>query len=156
MDFLTSPLHVSDSNDLETIESLLHDESFDLDGVCFDEEVGEVTIPVRIQFHSRPERLIHKGLFFNTYEKEWEHSLVTIRGVRSFKVLKDQGINSYTFNSWSHSGEILEVECNEAMVLILTVDKCDVEVSDIGFSGKARIKRGLGGLLESSTSKVYE
>ena len=78
MDFLTSPLHVTDSNDLETIESLLHDESFDLDGVCFDEEVGEVTIPVRIQFHSGPERLIHKGLFFNTYEKEWEHSLVTI------------------------------------------------------------------------------
>lgn len=82
-------------------------------------------------------------------------SRVTIRRVRSWKTEHDQGINSYSFCSWRVSGEQLVIECNEALILTPEIDGIGVEVEDLGFKGKARIKRGPVSA-EISPSTVHE
>lgn len=154
-DLLTTPIRATDPDALNIISGLLHDEYFDLDGVRFDRDAEAAEIPVRRQFHSGPERLIKKGLVFNIYEKEWMRSLVTIRTVRSWEALKDQGIGSYSFCTWHFSEGIIEVKCNEALVLKFHVDDLDVNVANVGFQGKARIKRGPWGM-DSFTGRIHE
>lgn len=153
--FLKEPLHAIDTGTLELVDGLLHDESFDLEEIAFDQEAHIVTIPVRRMFHSGPERLIKAGFFSKTYEKDWMRSMVTLRKVLSWDVWNDQGINTYDFHSWRYKKETIEVESLAGMVLKFVVESIDVEIKDIGFKGKARIKRGWRGI-ESFSGKVYE
>ena len=66
----------------------------------------------------------------------------------------DQGIETYTFSSMAYSEGKLVVKSSEALVLTFTVDAIDVEVRDIGFRGKARVKYWPMGI-ETPSSKVY-
>lgn len=152
---LESPLRATDEAGLAQVEDLLHDETLDLDGIEHNVATQSVTIPVRRQFHGAPERIIDSGLFWKTYEKEWMRSRVTIGCVRSWKPEHDQGINSYTFCSWRFSEGHMVIECNEALVLSFEIERIDVEVEDLGFKGKARIKRGPMGV-ETSCSTVHD
>ncbi|MFO8011721.1 MAG: hypothetical protein R6X20_00305 [Phycisphaerae bacterium] len=152
---LKEPVRITGEGGLVLLNSLLHDEMFDLEEIRFDEAAHTVTMPVRRQFHSGSERLIRSGLLSKTYEKDWMRSVVTLRRVRSWEVLHDQGINSYSFNVWRLANGVLEVQCCESLLLRFEVDSLDVEVEDTGFKGKARIKRGPMGI-ESSTGRVYE
>ena len=152
---LKEPVRITSEDGIGLINSILHDEVFDLGQIRFDEGAHIVTIPVRRRFHAGAEHLIRTGLLFKTYEKDWMRSVVTLRRVRSWEVLHDQGINSYSFNVWRLANGVLEVQCCESLLLRFEVDGLDVEIADKGFEGKARIKRGPMGI-ESSTGRVYE
>jgi hypothetical protein len=152
---LRSPLHVITEAELSGLDDLLHDETFDLDGIEHNSTTQTLTIPVRRQFHGGPERIIEDGPLWKTYQKDWMRSLVTIRHVRSWQFEHDQGINSYSFCSWGVSDSVMIIECNEALILTVSIDAIDVRVEDIGFKGKARIRRGPMGT-ETSSSEVHE
>lgn len=152
---LESPLKATDEAGLARIDSLLHDETLELDGIEHSTATQTITIPVRRQFHGGPERVVDSGLASKTFEKDWMRSRVTIRHARSWKSEHDQGINSYSFCSWQLSRGTLVIECNEALVLTFEIDAVDVQVEDIGFKGKARIRRGPMGV-ETSWSTVHE
>ncbi len=153
--FLTSPMRLTNAADLHLVNELLHDEVFELDTIKFCQATHTVTVPVRRRFHSGPERLIVVGHFSKTYEKDWMHSVVTIRRVRAWKTVRDQGINSYMFESLRYEKDIIEIKSCEVMVLKLAVDDLDVTVADIGLKGKAQIKRGPLGI-ERFSGRVYE
>jgi hypothetical protein len=148
-------IRATDVPGLDILNSELHDDAFDLDTLHFDQNTNVITIPVRTQSHSGPESLIESGVLFKVYEKDWKRSVLTIRNVKSWEALQDQGINCYSFFSWRWSNNVLEAECNETMVLKFRVDQLDVELSDIGFEGRARITRGPGGT-ELTSGTVYE
>jgi hypothetical protein len=150
-----SPLHATDEAGVEQVDGILHDETFELDGIEHDVAAQTITIPVRRQFHGGPEQIIDSGLVWKTYEKEWLRSRLTIRDVRSWKAEHDQGINNYSFCSWHVFNGQLVIECNEALVLTFNIGRVDVKLEDLGFKGKARIKRGPMGV-ETSWSTVYE
>ena len=154
-DILQEPINAKDSEGFAVINGLLHDEAFELNEILFNRDNHTITIPVRRQFHSGPERYIGNGVIFKKYEKEWMRSIVTIHGVIAQQTHHDQGIGSYSFCSWNYSDGKITIECNEALILIVEVDRLEVQFADIGFSGKARIERGPGGV-EISSNKVYE
>ena len=152
---LTSPVRVTNEAGVGRIDGLLHDEIFELDGIEHKVATQTLTIPVRRQFHGGPERIVDSGLVWKTYEKEWMLSRLTIRNVRSWKAEHDQAINSYSFCTWRVSTEQVVIECNEALVLTIDINGVDIELEDLGFKGKARIKRGPMGV-EISGSTVHE
>lgn len=152
---LKSLLRATDEAGVAEVDGFLHDETFNLDGIEHAVAAQTITIPVRRQFHGGQERIIDSGLVWKTYEKEWMRSRLTIRDVRSWKAEHDQGINSYSFCSWRVSNGQLVIECNEALVLTFEIGRIDVELEDLGFKGKARIKRGPMGV-ETSWSTVHE
>jgi len=154
-DFLHEPIIAKDSDGLAVVYSLLHDEAFELSDILFNQEDHTITMPVRRQFHSGPERCIGEGILYKKYEKEWMHSVVIIHGVHALNIHHDQGIGSYTFCSWTYSDGNITIECNEALILKLIVDRLEIQVTDIGFSGKAQIERGPGGI-EISSNNVYD
>jgi len=80
---------------------------------------------------------------------------LTIRRVRSWKPEHDQGINSLLLLLVASGWGCLGIETNQALVLTIEVEGVDVEVEDLGFKGKARIKRGPMGI-ETSWSTVHE
>ena len=151
---LKLPLRATDEAGLARVDSLLHDETLDLNGLAHNVAAQTVTLPVRRQFHGGPERIIESGPVWKTYEKDWMQSLVTIRHVRMWKPKNDQGINSYSFCSWRLAEGTLVIECNEALVLTFEIGAVDVQVEDIGFKGKAKIGRGPMGT-ETSSCTVY-
>lgn len=152
---LSKPIAFTNRDDLRHLNELFHDETFDLDALRFDNEARLVSLPVRRLFHSGPMRLIKRGWLSTTHEKDWMHSLVQIRNVTSWESLEDQGINSYTFDTWSYTDGLIEVTSCERLILRFRVQGLDIEVSDIGFRGKGRIKTFLY-LIESSSDTVYE
>jgi hypothetical protein len=151
----SQPTTFTSKDDLEQLSELLHDETFDLDALRFDNEARLVSLPVRRLFHSGPMHRIKRGWFSKTYEKDWMHSLVKIRNVKSWEVLGDQGINTYTFDTWSYRDALIELVCSQRLILRFQVQGLDIEVSDIGFRGRGRIKTFLF-LIESSSTAVYE
>jgi len=153
-DLLNSPLRATDEPSLSKIDCLLHDETLDFDGVEHNSREQTFTIPVRRQFHGGNERIISSTPIWKTYEKEWMHSRVTIRKIRSWDFIEDQGIGCYTFCSWSFHDERLIIKCNEALIISFETDGIDVEIEDVGFRGKAKIRRGLMGL-EISDSTIH-
>ena len=152
---VNAPFHITGVDVLLQLNEFFHDECFDSEALHFDEEAGLVTLPVRRLFHSGPMRLIKRGWFSKTYEKDWMHSLVKIRNVRSWEVLGDQGINTYTFDTWSYRDALIEVVCSQRLILRFQVEGLDIEVSDTGFRGKGHIKTLLF-LIERSSTAVYE
>lgn len=154
-DFLLEPVRITNNDCFHEFNGLLHDECFDLDALHFDEEARLVTLPVRRLFHSGPMRLIKRGWFSTTYEKDWMHSLVQIRNVRKWEALEDQGINTYTFDTWSYSDGLIEAACSPRMILRFKVEGLDIGVSDTGFRGKGHIKTFLF-LIESSSKMLYD
>jgi len=158
MDFegiLKSPLRATDAETMELVESLLHDETFELDEVVDDRANGVVVIPVRRQFHDGPERVLKSGCAWTVYEKDWMRSELIIRRVESWRVEEDQGINTYTFCSWRVAARRLVAECNEVMKLIFEAGGIDVELRDLGFRGKARVKRGPLGV-QLLSGEIYD
>ncbi len=152
---LDSPLRVTDEQSLSKVDGLLHDETLDFDNIEYDSKHQTITISVRRQFHGGHERIISSNPAWKTYEKEWMHSRVTIRQVRSWNSEHDQGIGSYTFCLCCVRDGRLIIECNEALVILFEIDGIDVEIKDLGFKGKARIRRGLMGI-ELSDSVIHE
>ena len=154
-DILHEPINAEDNEGLAIVDGLLHDEAFDLSNIQFDQDNHTITILARRQCHSGPERCIGDGILYKLYEKEWMRSVVTINGVLAWHIHHDQGIESYTFCSWNYSDGKIIIECNEALILTLEVDRLNIQFADIGFLGKARIERGQGGI-EISSSTVYD
>jgi hypothetical protein len=154
-DLLHKPIYVNESDELDIVDDLLHDESFDLSAVQFDQTKYILTIPVRRQFHSGPERCIGDGTLYKLYEKEWMRSIVIIHGVHSWEIHDDQGIESYTFSSWSFADCRITIESNQTLILTIKVDRLEIIVADTGFLGKARIERSPAGA-ELSSSTVYD
>jgi len=59
---LESSLRATDEAGLARVDSLLHDETFDLSGIEHDVAAKTLTIPVRRQFHGGPERIMTPAL----------------------------------------------------------------------------------------------
>ncbi len=151
---LNEPIVARDLESLDSIGSLLHDETAELDEAIFDQANSELILPFRRQFHGGLERMIKKTVFGTIYEKEWMRSEINIEGVESWSIEDDQEIGDYTFNEleW-RDGMIILYFCECTSVLVHT-RKIDVSMSDLGFRGKARIERSFKGS-EISSHAIY-
>jgi hypothetical protein len=152
---LDQPLLVTDPVTLEEMASLLHDETCAVDEVVWNQDEGTLLLPVRRQFHGGEEVVIHTDGDAVTYEKDWMRSEVLIRHVLSWEKLDDQGIGDYSFNEWGLEDGTLTIVFCEALVLTIRLDRLEIAMTDLGFSGRARIERSAGGGSESSSGRIY-
>jgi hypothetical protein len=109
---------------------------------------------VRRQFHGGEEVVVEAGSLCTTYEKSWMRSEVIIQHVRDWKKEDDQGIGDYSFNDWAFEGETVRIIFCEKLTLVISVDRLEITMTDLGFMGKARIERYLGGV-EGSSGRIY-
>lgn len=147
---LDRPLIVTDPEALSELSSLLHDETCSADDITHDAVARTLLLPVRRQFHGGEEIVVNTDPGSTTYEKSWMRSEVLIRHVRSWDKEDGLGIGDYSFNDWEWAGNTLKIVFCEVLILTVVVDKLDITMSDLGFNGRARIKRYLG---ESETSR---
>jgi hypothetical protein len=151
---LDRPLNVTEPSRLSELSSLLHDETCSVDDLIYKPEERTLLLPVRRQFHGGEEVVVNVGLGSKTYEKSWMRSEVLIYHVRHWDKEDDQGIGDYSFNEWEFDGNTFKIIFCEALVLTVLVDKLEIKMTDLGFKGRARIERYIGGS-ESSTGRVY-
>ena len=149
-----SPLRVTSASQLEELNSLIHDEYFDLDDVRFHKDQKIVEIPYRRIFHDGPSRLIRSWFIFKTVEVDVIRALLTIRNVEEYTFKDSAGIGTFSFNTISHDGTTLLFECCEPLELRIVVSQIDIESRDIETRSKARITHGL--FWSSSSSKIYD
>jgi hypothetical protein len=151
---LDRPLNVTGGEALNELSSLLHDETCSVDDMVHDPVARTLVLPVRRQFHGGDEIVVNTQLGFTTYEKSWMRSELLIRHVRGWDKEDDQGIGDYSFNDWEWAGNTVKIFFCEALILTVVVDKLEITMTDLGFNGRARIRRYLGGS-ESSSGQVY-
>ena len=151
---LTHPLHAKDARTLDEMGDLLHDETCGVDDLVWNEGAKTLLLPFRRQFHDGEERVLTAGVLSKVYEKDWMRSEVLVRSVSAWEKFDDQGIGDYSFNEWSFEGDKITIAFCEALVMTIQVSELDVTMTDLGFSGRARIERFVGGA-ESSSSQVF-
>jgi hypothetical protein len=151
---LERPLIVSDRSTLSELSSLLHDETCSVDDIVHKPAERILLLPVRRQFHGGEEVVVNERPGSKTYEKSWMRSEVLIHHVRQWNKQDDQGIGDYLFNEWEFDGDIVRIIFCEALVIAVVVDKLDIKMTDLGFKGRARIERYIGGI-ERSSGRVY-
>jgi hypothetical protein len=135
--------------------SLLHDETCSVDKMIWDQQARTLLLPVRRQFHGGEEVVLRVDGDAVTYEKSWMRSEVVIRHVVRWEKQDDQGIGDYSFNEWFFEGNDIRIAFCQALVLLVTVDRLDITMTDLGFNGKARIERYASGGSEASSGRIY-
>jgi hypothetical protein len=151
---LDRPMHVTSASALKEMASLLHDEMCAVDDITWDQQGRTLLLPVRRQFHGGEVVVVEAGSLCTTYEKSWMRSEVIIQHVRDWKKEDDQGIGDYSFNDWAFEGETVRIIFCEKLTLVISVDRLEITMTDLGFMGKARIERYLGGV-EGSSGRIY-
>jgi hypothetical protein len=151
---LNQPIRAQDVGTLDEIGALLHDETCGVDDLVWDEAKKTLLLPFRRQFHGGEERVLTSGPMSTVYEKHWMRSEVLVRNVLAWEKFDDQGIGDYSFNEWSLDGDRLTIAFCEALVMTIEVSQLDITMTDLGFNGRARIERFIGGA-EASTGQVF-
>jgi hypothetical protein len=151
---LESPLLATDPKSLCELGSLLHDEIIQVDNFEFNDAEATLIMPFRRQFHGGKEVALKSEDDWIVYEKDWMRSIVLVKNVTDWRKIDDQEIGDYTFNRFNYVQSRLIISCCELLVIEIDVSNIEVIMKDLGFSGKARIKRRKSGA-EISSNTVY-
>lgn len=147
-------LDIVSSDELETLEGLIHDEYFDLDKVNYFKEKNILEIPYRRIFHGGPSRTLKSGIITRVVEVDVVRAILIIHHVNEYIVQDSAHIGTYSFNTVSYDGHNLKIVCNESLELRVTTSKLLIQSRYLEMRGKAKIKHGL--FWNSNTSDVYE
>jgi hypothetical protein len=147
-------MEAQDAATFDAMGSLLHDETCSVDDAVWNQSARTLLLPFRRQFHGGTERVVETNALSTIYEKQWMRSEVLVRHVSTWQKHQDQGIGEYSFNEWAFDGRKITIEFCQALVVTIAVDRLEITMADLGFSGKARIKRFRGGA-EASSGEVF-
>lgn len=149
-----SPLVITNTEQLDELIGLIHDEYFELDGISYQRNLKVVQIPYRRIFHEGQRRLIKKRLLYKAFEVDVVRSLITVRNVEDYTFKDRARIGTYSFNIVSYHNNYLQFECTPDLELNMKVSGIEIESSDIEVKGKSKLTEGL--FWSSETGAVYD
>jgi hypothetical protein len=147
---LLTHLQVTTLEDINTLNKLIHDEWFDLDGIQFDPYQGLVTLPYRRKFHGGPARTVRNWLIYKIKEVDLIHAQLRVFNVEDFIVDGQENLSTDAFNiaEFNPISSTLIFHCCLGLKLRMTVSTLHIESQDLKIRGTARISY-LFGLIES-------
>ena len=134
----------------------IHDEYFDPQDIKYIKSERIIEIQYRRIFHGGQSHVIQNRLLRKKLEVDVLRCLLRIKHVESYEFTYKADFGEYSFNELQYdakSNQLIFIGC-EPWELRINITEILIENEELGYRGKAKIKKGL--LAESHSGKTYD